>query len=165
MNRHRSHIWLPPPSKRISVVSVLQLYVQLRDLRVRSWFGVMEHLATDVLPGIYFINRYVRSVFPQERRIVSFKSLAVPILSIGNQEHPVISNIPLNIVVRMNVHVIERAVPPLTRRFRKTGPMRYFRSYPCSDLQADASFIQSEDAIYHRSPNHRCSYNVERAES
>lgn len=50
--------------QRISVTGVIPLYIQLGDLHFTTCFSVIDKLATDVLLGTSFINRYIESVFP-----------------------------------------------------------------------------------------------------
>lgn len=57
------------------------LIVQLCNLSVRVWFGVLENLTVDVLLGPSFIDRYIHGILPSTRKVVPWHSAPVPILA------------------------------------------------------------------------------------
>lgn len=69
--------------KVVSVEGIMHLYVRMGDLRVRSWFGVVENLVIDVLLGTSFMYRCIRRIFPSEQKIVSLHSR--PLANISTQ--------------------------------------------------------------------------------
>lgn len=70
----------------ITVEGVILLHVQLGDLRVRVWFGVVKNLAVSVLLGTSFIDRFVTGIFPPERKVVPQNSEPVDIIDKPPQE-------------------------------------------------------------------------------
>lgn len=57
------------------------LHLRLGDLRVRVCFGVVPNLVVDFLLGTSFSDRFIRGIFPSERKIVPWHSHPVTILA------------------------------------------------------------------------------------
>jgi hypothetical protein len=55
--------------KRMPVLGVITLYVQVGDLVTRVRFSVVPGLGTPCILGCNFINLHVRSIHPKERRV------------------------------------------------------------------------------------------------
>lgn len=69
-------------SQKFSVVETTTLHVRLEDSRVRAASGLVRSLAEKVLLGISYINRFLKFVFPPERKISSCIFKPAPILAI-----------------------------------------------------------------------------------
>lgn len=57
------------------------LFVQLRNLHVSVFFGVVDNLTVPPMVRTLFIDRYVKGIFPIERRIVPIQSYTVASIS------------------------------------------------------------------------------------
>lgn len=57
----------PAKMQAMYVVEVVPHIFQIGDLQVRTWFGVVEHLAVYAVLGTTFIDRYIRNIFPMEK--------------------------------------------------------------------------------------------------
>lgn len=60
------------------------LFVNIGELRMRVWFGIVEILAVDILLGTSFIERYIRGLFPSDTEVLPWHSPLVQILSRNN---------------------------------------------------------------------------------
>ena len=65
----------------IHILGVIKLRVQLGDLKVNVWFGVSRNLIQRVILGTPFYYRFIKGIFPQERKVVPIDSKPVPILA------------------------------------------------------------------------------------
>lgn len=65
----------------VPIEGIVPLSAPTGDLRVRSWFGVVESLAVNVLLGMSFIDRCIRGIFPSVPKIVRWHSRPVAIIS------------------------------------------------------------------------------------
>lgn len=63
----------------INVEGTILLHVRLGDLIVRTWFGVVANLAVPLRLGTSYIDRFVKGIFPQYRKVVPFHSQPVAI--------------------------------------------------------------------------------------
>lgn len=48
------------------------LFIQIEELLVPAWFGIVENLAVDVLLGTSLVDWCIRSIFPTEQKVVSW---------------------------------------------------------------------------------------------
>lgn len=62
------------------------LHLRIGDLTARVWSGIVPILAVDVLLGTSFIDLFVRSNFPSERKVVPWYSQLVGILVNSKRE-------------------------------------------------------------------------------
>lgn len=80
-------------SESAYVPGVITLHVRMGDCRVRVHFGVGRNFAVSVLLAITFIHRFLRAIFPAERKVVPYNSKPVLILILttpttkDDQEH------------------------------------------------------------------------------
>lgn len=51
---------------------MILLHLQIGDARIRVQFEVVDNLVTDLLIGIYSIDKYMRKSFSAERKLVSW---------------------------------------------------------------------------------------------
>lgn len=65
----------------IFVIVIVLLHLYIGDLEVCAWFGAVEILAVSVLLGTSFIDRFIKVIFPGERKIVPHYSKPVAILA------------------------------------------------------------------------------------
>lgn len=65
----------------VSVDGIVPLFVHLGDLRVCTWFGVVDNLAVNLLLGTSFIDPCIGEIFPTERKVVPRHSRPVAITS------------------------------------------------------------------------------------
>lgn len=66
--------------QEISILEVILLHVRIRDLRIKSWFGIVENLSVSVLLERNFLDRFIKDIFPSERKVVPYHSKMVSIL-------------------------------------------------------------------------------------
>lgn len=82
----RKVVSTPSPSLRtatretVKVEGIVRTFVQIGDLRVRAWSGVVENLAVDILLGTSFIDRFIISILAGERKVVPYHSCSVSII-------------------------------------------------------------------------------------
>lgn len=65
----------------ISAIGVIMLHFCIGDVMVRAWFGVVDNLAVFVTFRISFIDRFVKGIFPSERKVVPYHSKTVTIMT------------------------------------------------------------------------------------
>lgn len=61
-------------------------FVCIGDLLVRPWFAIVENVAVDVLLGTSFIDLWIRGVFSTKRKVNSWHSTSVGIISTKSEE-------------------------------------------------------------------------------
>lgn len=72
----------PGTELAVHIEDIVQVFVRIGDLRVRVWFGVVEHLAAgSVLLGPSSFVRCLWGIFPRKRKVVPWHSHPVSILS------------------------------------------------------------------------------------
>lgn len=71
----------------LSMDGFILLNLRLGDLNTRIWFGVAPHLALDIFLGTAFIDRFIRSIFPSERKVVPWHSKLVAIMTRPTPSH------------------------------------------------------------------------------
>lgn len=77
-----TNIRLTSASKqKIPLVGVITIFVQIGDLKVRVWFGVIDELDLPAIFGTYFIENFIKSIFPAERKIVPHHYRDIAILA------------------------------------------------------------------------------------
>lgn len=54
----------------MQLLGTILLLVQIGDLHVKAWFGIVEILSVDVLLGTPFTDQFIRKIFPAERSFV-----------------------------------------------------------------------------------------------
>lgn len=59
------------------------LHLNIGDLYVRVWFGVVKKRTGKVLLGTPFIEKFVKGIFPQDGFILPIHATTVPILVYG----------------------------------------------------------------------------------
>lgn len=64
-------------NQNLSVVVTIMLHTRKSDSTVRLFFGVERNLAVPVLFGTLLINRFLKSVYCSERRMIRFNSMQV----------------------------------------------------------------------------------------
>lgn len=57
------------------------LSLQLGNITTRVWFDITRHPAVDILLCTTFIDRFIRGIFPSERKVVPWNLPPVPILT------------------------------------------------------------------------------------
>lgn len=65
----------------LTFLETILLLVHIGTLRDEVWFGLVENLAVDILLGTHYIERYIRRIFPGERKGVPCHSDPIPILT------------------------------------------------------------------------------------
>jgi hypothetical protein len=70
----------------LTILGLLPLYVRMGDLKVKVWFAVTQDLCARVLLGTPFIDRFIKGMFPPERKIVPQDSPPVQILAIDEPD-------------------------------------------------------------------------------
>lgn len=65
----------------MNIEITVQLFIRMGYLHIRTWYGIVENLAVDILLRTLFINRCIRRIFPTERQIVPCHSKPVVIIS------------------------------------------------------------------------------------
>lgn len=65
-------------NQSVSVDGVILLHVLLGELPVKVFFSVVTHLGVPLLLGTSFIDRFVRGIYPQVRKVVSFHPTQTP---------------------------------------------------------------------------------------
>lgn len=65
----------------IAVIGVILLHVRIKYLKVRAWIGIVDNLSVSLLLGTYFIDHFLKGIFPSDRKIVPYHSKPVPILT------------------------------------------------------------------------------------
>ena len=70
----------------LNIRGVFPLYVRMGKLRCRVWCGVVPKLAVPVLLGTSFIDKFIKTIDVENRRIMPRGSHAVPILGIGTSD-------------------------------------------------------------------------------
>lgn len=58
---------------------IIQLHSYLGDQRARVWFYIVPNLVVDLLLGTPIIDRFIRGIFPADRKIVCWHSQPVAI--------------------------------------------------------------------------------------
>lgn len=66
----------------LTISGLIPLCVRVGDLKVKVWFAVAQDLCTRVLLGTPFIDRFIKGIFPPERKLVPRDSPPVHILAI-----------------------------------------------------------------------------------
>lgn len=64
---------------------LILLQLRIGNLRTRMCFGIVWHLAVNVLIGTHFIDRFIRETFLTEHMVVSWHSPPVAILTRNHQ--------------------------------------------------------------------------------
>lgn len=57
------------------------MFVGIDDLRVRTWFRVVENLTVDVLLGSFFIYRCIGGIFQSEHKVVPWHSHTLSVIA------------------------------------------------------------------------------------
>lgn len=65
---------------KLFLSGTITLHLMICESRTLVTFGVVDKLALPVLLGMTFIDRYIRSVYPAEKRTVSYHYPSVPIV-------------------------------------------------------------------------------------
>lgn len=68
-----------PTNEDVGFQGVILLHIRIGDLCVRAWFGVVVMLAIARFLGTYFVDRFVKGIFHQGKRILPMKYKPVPI--------------------------------------------------------------------------------------
>lgn len=69
-----------PQTVNVQGVILLHAHVQLEDVRVGVWFGVVTGLDVSVLVGTKFIDTFVAGISPPERKVDLQKFIPVNII-------------------------------------------------------------------------------------
>lgn len=70
----------------IQVGGIFLLHICLEDLIFRVWFSVVPNFSVPILFGTFYIDSFIRGIFPEDLRVLSFHSIPVSILvEIPNQ--------------------------------------------------------------------------------
>lgn len=69
-------------SKSVRVLEIITLHVRMDDCRVRVDFGIIRNTSVPILLGTSVINRFVKRVFPAERKVAPYNFRQIPILKI-----------------------------------------------------------------------------------
>lgn len=65
----------------IATLRQIDLYKRLDDLRTKAIFNMLEAISLNILIGTYFMNNYVTSIYPRERRLNALSWRPIAILS------------------------------------------------------------------------------------
>lgn len=65
----------------LHVKEKILLHVRFEYLCVEAWFGIVFNLAVDIFISTSFIDKLIRGIFPSKRKVVSWHSDSVAILS------------------------------------------------------------------------------------
>lgn len=76
-----SIILISVSKQKMPLLVLLPILEQIRNIKVRVWFVIINVLAVSEILGTSFIDRFIKSIFPAERKIVRHYSRAIEILS------------------------------------------------------------------------------------
>lgn len=91
---------------KLNVRGSIKVTVQVGDLVVPVQFGVIHGLVITLLFGTKFINKHIRTIDPNKRRIVPNNASPVAIMAIGDHEATVVNTFNEN-PYGLNIHPSE----------------------------------------------------------
>lgn len=71
----------------IHLQGTILLHHQIGNLNTRVWFSIFPNLAVDLLLGTSFVDRFIRGIFPGERKVEPWHSQPVAIRASHHKEN------------------------------------------------------------------------------
>lgn len=72
-------------NQELNIVGTVTLPVRMADSRGRVVCDIVRNLAVPAILATLFIDRFLKGIFPHDRKIVLYNSKPVPILTINNR--------------------------------------------------------------------------------
>ncbi|CAN8074491.1 unnamed protein product [Agarophyton chilense] len=101
----------------MEIKGIVQLYLQVRQFKVRTWFLVCPNLGAEAILGTSFIDRYIKAIYPSLRKVAFYRapSISITVSTPGpeaNRKRAVVSeNTKFNMVSLSEA----RRRPPMTK--------------------------------------------------